>query len=169
MRRPDAGNPPETVVTYCFGVLIEHRPPEDPELATLVLAQQRELREVDGGLDGQVTVVRDGASYLVGVVQGRAVACGAWQPLEPGVAEIKRMYVRPAYRGRGIARQLVVALEEEALAADRPVIRLETGTYLPAAIALYRSAGYLPIPTYGEYVGNPFSVCFEKHLAVLVQ
>ena len=92
------------------------------------------------------------------------MACGAWQPLEPGVAELKRMYVRPAYRGRGIARQLVVALEEEAFAAGRPVLRLETGTYLTRAIALYRSAGYRPIPVYGEYVGNPYSVCFEKRL-----
>jgi putative acetyltransferase len=134
------------------GVLIERRPANDPELATLVLAQQRELR--------------DGAAYLVCVTGGRAVACGAWQPLEPGVAELKRMYVRPAYRGRGIARQLVVALEEEALAAGYPVLRLETGTYLAAAVALYRSAGYAPIPVYGEYVGNPFSVCFEKRLQV---
>jgi GNAT superfamily N-acetyltransferase len=103
------------------------------------------------------------------VLSGRVVGCGAWQPLEPGVGEIKRMYVRPSFRGRGIARQLVVALEEEVLAAGRPVVRLETGTYLPSAIALYRSAGYLPIPAYGEYVGNPFSVCFEKRLRVLVQ
>jgi GNAT superfamily N-acetyltransferase len=147
-------------------VLIETRPTTDPELAALVLAQQRELCEADGGLDGQVYAVHDGASYLVCVLDGRAVACGAWQPLGPGVAELKRMYVRPAYRGRGIARQLTVALEEEALAAGCPVVRLETGTYLPAAIALYRSVGYAPIPVYGEYAGNPFSVCFEKRLAV---
>jgi putative acetyltransferase len=162
VRRPDGGNHPETVVAYCFDVLIEHRPTEDPELAALVVAQQREL-------DGQVTLVRDGASYLVGVVDGRAVACGAWQPLEPGVAEISRMYVRPAFRGRGIARQLVVALEEEALAVDRPIVRLAAAADAPAPIALYRSAGYRPIPAYGEHAGNPFSVCFEKHLAVLVQ
>jgi putative acetyltransferase len=72
--------------------------------------------------------------------------------------------VRPAFRGRGIARQLIVALEEEALADDRPVLRLETGTYLPAAIGLYRSVGYVPIPVFGEYAGNPYSVCFEKSL-----
>jgi putative acetyltransferase len=150
-------------------VLIESRPAQDPELAALVIAQQRELREVDGGLDGQVFMPHDDARYLVVVVGGRAVACGAWQALDDGVAEIKRMYVRPAFRGAGIGRQLIVALEEEALAADRPIVRLETGTYLPAAIALYRSLGYLPIPTYGEYVGNPFSVCFEKRLGALVQ
>jgi hypothetical protein len=64
---------------------------------------------------------------------------------------------------------LIVALEEEALAAGRPILRLETGTYLSAALHLYRSAGYQPIPVYGEYVGNPFSVCFEKRLSVLTK
>jgi GNAT superfamily N-acetyltransferase len=150
-------------------VLIESRPAHDAELAALVMAQQRELREIDGGLDGQVFMPHDDARYLVVVVGGRVVACGGWQALGDGVAEIKRMYVRPAFRGGGIGRQLIVALEEEALAADRPIVRLETGTYLPAAIALYRSSGYRPIPTYGEYAGNPFSVCFEKRLAALVQ
>jgi putative acetyltransferase len=148
-------------------VLIESRSSSDAELAALLIAQQRELSEADGGLDGAVYVPHDDAAYLVVVVAGRAVACGAWQALEPGVAELKRMYVRPAFRGRGIARQLIVALEEEALAAGRPVLRLETGTYLPAAIGLYRSAGYSPIPVFGEYVGNPFSVCFEKSLVAV--
>jgi putative acetyltransferase len=147
-------------------MLIESRPVTDPELAALLIAQQRELAEAGEGEDDEVYALHDDVSYLVVVVDGRVVACGAWQALEPGVAELKRMYVRPAYRGRGIARQLIVALEEEALAADRPVLRLETGTYLPAAIGLYRSAGYVPIPVYGEYAGNPYSVCFEKSLAV---
>jgi putative acetyltransferase len=134
-------------------VLIESRPVTDPELATLLIAQQQEISVGD-------------IAYLVVVVQGRVVACGGWQALEPGVAEIKRMYVRPAFRGRGIARQLMVALEEEALAADRPVLRLETGTCPPAAVALFRSAGYAQIPAYGEYAGNPFSMCFEKSLVL---
>ena len=150
-------------------MLIESRTAHDPELAALVVAQQRELREIDGGLDGQVFMPHDDVRYLVVAIGGRVVACGGWQALGDGVAELKRMYVRPAFRGQGIGRQLIVALEEEALAADRPTVRLETGTYLPAAIALYRSSGYLPIDTYGEYVGNPFSVCFEKRLGALVK
>jgi putative acetyltransferase len=97
------------------------------------------------------------------------VGCGAWQALPDGVVEVKRMYVRPAFRGRGIARQLILAIEEEALAAGRPVIRLHTGDYLPAAIALYQSSGYQQIPGYGPYAGDQFSVCFEKRLAALVQ
>jgi putative acetyltransferase len=152
---------------YGAPVLIESRPATDAELTSLVVAQQRELRQADGGLDGQVTVVHDTASYLVVVVDGRAVACGAVQSLDADTGEIKRMYVRPAYRGRGIARQLLTALEELGSAAGHRELRLETGTYLPAAISLYRSAGYLPIPVYGEYVGNPYSVCFAKHLAAV--
>jgi putative acetyltransferase len=149
-------------------VLIESRPSLDPELAALIAAEQHEIRELDGGANTSVFVPGDDAAYLVAAVDGRAVACGAWQGMEPGAAELKRMYVRPAFRGRGIARQLIVAIEEEALAAGRPVIRLETGDYLPAAIALYQSSGYRQIPAYGEYVGNPYSVCFEKRLGALV-
>ncbi|MEN3612811.1 GNAT family N-acetyltransferase [Plantactinospora sp. ZYX-F-223] len=145
-------------------MLIESRASSDPELAALVVAQQRELREADGGLDGQVFMPHDDARYLVGVVAGRAVACGAIQPLDRDTAEVKRMYVRPAQRGQGFARQLLGALEELALRAGHTVLRLETGSYLPGAIQLYLSSGYVEIPVYGEYVDNPYSVCFEKRL-----
>jgi putative acetyltransferase len=127
------------------------------------------MRDIDRGMNRAVFVPRDDVAYLVAVLNGRAVACGAWQAMGHEVAELKRMYVRPAFRGRGIARQLIVAIEEEAFAAGRPVIRLETGAYLPAAIALYQSSGYREIPAYGSYVGNPFRLCFEKRLVALVQ
>ncbi|BCJ63822.1 GNAT family N-acetyltransferase [Polymorphospora rubra] len=147
-------------------MLIQRRPPTDPELAALVATQQRELREADGGLDGQVFMPHDDARYLAGVVDGRTVACGAVQALDAQAAEIKRMYVRPAYRRRGLARQLLTALEELAYESGHTTVRLETGVYLPSAIALYLSAGYEKIPVYGEYVDNPYSVCFEKRLPV---
>ena len=147
-------------------MLIESRPTTDPEIAALVTAQQRELREADGGLDGQATVTHDDIRYLVVVDGGRAVACGGIQALDRDTGELKRMYVRPAYRGRGIARQLLAALEELAFQQGHSVVCLETGTYLPAAIGLYTSAGYRPIPVYGEYVDNPYSVCFAKRFPV---
>ncbi|MFC8618946.1 GNAT family N-acetyltransferase [Micromonospora purpureochromogenes] len=147
-------------------MLIESRPSTDPEIDALVVAQQRELREADGGLDGQVTVTHDDIRYLAVVVDGRAVACGGIQSLDAATGEVKRMYVRPAYRGRGIARQLLTALEELAFQRGHSVVCLETGVYLPAAIALYTSCGYEPIPAYGEYVDNPYSVCFAKRLPV---
>jgi putative acetyltransferase len=147
-------------------VQIQAREALDPEVAALVTAQQRELAESG---DPMVYPAHDRVHYLVALIGGPAVACGAWQHLEDDVAELKRMYVRPSYRGRGIARALVVALEEEVMAAGYTTVRLETGTYLTGAIGLYRSAGYRPIPVYGEYVGNPLSVCFEKRLPALVQ
>ncbi|MDG4841084.1 GNAT family N-acetyltransferase [Micromonospora sp. WMMD967] len=147
-------------------MLIEARPATDPEIAALVVAQQRELREADGGLDGQVFMPHDDVRYLAVVVNGRAVACGGLQALDAETGEVKRMYVRPAYRGRGIARQLLAALEECAFRQGHSVVCLETGTYLPAAIGLYTSCGYDPIPVYGEYVDNPYSVCFAKRLPV---
>lgn len=133
-------------------MLIESRPSLDPELAALVAAQQHEVRAPGG-----VPASDDDAAYLVAAIGGRVVGCAGWRPLaEAGVAELCRMYVRPAFRGRGVARQLIVAIEEEALAAGRPVIRVVTD--LPAAIALCQSSGYAAT-----------GVCFEKRLGALVQ
>ncbi|RKR87753.1 acetyltransferase (GNAT) family protein [Micromonospora pisi] len=149
-------------------MLIESRPCSDPELVALVSAQQRELREANRPLAsvGASFPTRDDVSYLVGVVSGRAVACGAIRSIDRTTAEIARMYVRPAYRRRGIGRQLLDALEELAYQAGHSVLRLETGTYPPSAIALYRSSGYTEIPVYGEHVGNPQSACFGKRILI---
>ncbi|WP_229076491.1 GNAT family N-acetyltransferase [Actinoplanes sp. DH11] len=146
-------------------MLIENRPALDPELAALITAQQRELAEAGIGGGDRIFEPHDDVAYLVGVVNGRAVACGGWQATGAGAAEITRMYVRPAHRGRGLARQMIVAIEEEALAAGRLVIRLETGAQLAAVIALYRSSGYARVPS----AGDPRTVCFEKTLPALVQ
>lgn len=146
-------------------MLIEVRPPTDPALAGLLAAQQREIVERESGAGvahPPVYPVHDGCRYVVAVSGGRAVGCGGVQALDADTAELKRMYVHPDFRGRGIARRLVAALEELARAAGHSVLRLETGDYLPAAIGLYTSLGYRPIPVFGEYVGNPHSVCFEK-------
>jgi putative acetyltransferase len=148
-------------------VLIEPRPATDPEIIALITAQQleiaeREIAEVGSRVSNYP--LHGGIRYLGAVIDTRLVGCGAVQPLDPQTAEIKRMYVRPAYRGRGIARQVLAALEELAWSDGRTVLRLETGDFMPEAVKLYTSSGYLPIPTYGEYAGNPNSVCFEKRI-----
>jgi putative acetyltransferase len=161
------GNLPEKKVDYRRSVLIEPRPATDPEIIALITAQQQEIavREV-AELGSRVSnyPLHDGIRYLGAVVDRRLVGCGAIQPLDGQTAEIKRMYVRPAYRGRGIARQVLAALEELAWSDGHTALRLETGDFMPEAVKLYTSSGYRPIPTYGEYAGNPNSVCFEKHL-----
>jgi putative acetyltransferase len=86
-------------------VLIQAREALDPEVVALVTAQQRELAE--SGVFPEPGDVH----YLVAVVGGRAVGCAAWQPTEDGVVEIKRLYVRPSFRGQDIAAALTLALE----------------------------------------------------------
>lgn len=102
--------------------------------------------------------------FIVARVEDRAVGCGSARRLGPGVAEIKRMYVRPGYRGRGLARRILEALEAELRDQGITVIRLETGSRQPEALGLYCSAGYEEIAAFGEYVGDPLSRCFEKRL-----
>ncbi|HKX71843.1 MAG TPA: GNAT family N-acetyltransferase, partial [Acidimicrobiales bacterium] len=78
--------------------------------------------------------------------------------------EIKRMYTAPAARRRGVSRALLARLETEAVRLGYRRLQLETGDRQPEAIALYESAGYGHIPTYGQYAGDELSVCFAKDL-----
>ena len=93
-------------------------------------------------------------------------AMGGWRRHAPLAewddAEIKRMYVRPAYQGRGLARLILAELERTALVAGITRLILETGLAQPEAIALYRSAGYADIPAFGYYADEPDSVHLGK-------
>jgi len=144
-------------------VQIEALSPRHSVIVQLTAEQQQELAAIEG--DEHVSYpLHEGIEYLAGFLDGRPVACGAIQPLGSMVGEIKRMYVRPAYRGNGYGRLILAALEELALQRGLHTLRLETGRRYGPALGLYRAAGYRPIPLYGEYVGNPISVCFEKSL-----
>jgi GNAT superfamily N-acetyltransferase len=92
------------------------------------------------------------------------VGCGALKEYAPDAMEVKRMFVLPAYRGRGIAS--VVLKELEAWAGELNYARcvLETGKRQPEAIALYTKNAYRVIPNYGQYEQVENSVCFEKKL-----
>ncbi|WP_253779474.1 GNAT family N-acetyltransferase [Goodfellowiella coeruleoviolacea] len=111
--------------------------------------------------------------FLVGYLDGEPVACGGWRvPSEdtehvlPGDAEMKRMYVVPAARGRGLARRVLAELERTAAEAGHRRMILETGTKQPEAIALYTSAGYQPTTKFGVYRDDENSVCLAKPLVV---
>lgn len=103
--------------------------------------------------------------FVVARLGPQPVGCGALRRIESTVGEIKRMYIVPAFRGRGFSRQILTFLEEKARMQGYSTLRLETGAKQPEAIDLYRSAGYILIPCYGEYIGNPQSNCFEKQLS----
>jgi putative acetyltransferase len=142
-------------------VKIEARDPADPDLYRLIRAQQDEIAAMEGETHVAFPIFHD-ISFLIGLVDGRGVACGALQRLQPGVGEIKRMYVSPEERGRGRARALLAALEALARQEGLHTVRLETGRFMPAALGLYSSSGYREIPVYGHYIGHAASICFEK-------
>ncbi len=99
------------------------------------------------------------------------VATGGWRCQDTngegnldGDAELKRMYVIDAMRGRGLARRMLAVLEEDARTAGRARMVLETGTEQPEAIALYTSSGYEPCTKFGYYRHFEESRCFAKRL-----
>ncbi|RRQ79881.1 GNAT family N-acetyltransferase [Streptomyces griseofuscus] len=110
--------------------------------------------------------------YLIAYDESdRPVATGGWRSQErndegysDGDAELKRMYVVEEVRGRGLARRMLAALEEDARAAGRLRMVLETGTKQPEAIALYVSSGYTRCPKFGFYRFHEESRCFAKDL-----
>ena len=102
--------------------------------------------------------------FLVAWLDNQPAGCGGVAELDDGAVEIKRMFVRRAFRGRGIARTLLGALEQQARDLGYTRICLETGDRQPEANSLYESAGYARIPNYGEYIGDPHSMCYAKQI-----
>lgn len=104
--------------------------------------------------------------FLVGYLDAQPVACGGWRARGDGTAELKRMYVAPAARGRGAARAILAELERTARQTGHNRIVLETGLRQPEAIALYTSAGYTPVPRFGYYKDASESVHLGKSFAI---
>ncbi len=112
--------------------------------------------------------VREGHGvFLIARRNGRPVGCGALRRISEGTGEVKRMYVVPEERGRRVGRAILDALESHAPALGIKRLVLETGTRQQAAIALYRNAGFVHIPPFGEYIASAStSVCMAKELGI---
>jgi len=103
-----------------------------------------------------------GGEFLVAQISGEPVGCGALRPFAPGIGEIKRMWVAPHVRGRGVARKLLAALERAARERRLHTVRLDTHSSLAEALRLYRTSGYYDIPRFND---NPYAHhWFEKAL-----
>jgi GNAT superfamily N-acetyltransferase len=162
------------------GWRIEPLPITHPDAALLVEEVQEEYVRRYGGrdetpIDPTYFEAPQGA-FFVGYLDGRPVATGAWRRrsdvLVDGsvlTAEVKRMYVAPPARGLGLARAMLTHLERTARDAGAEVMVLETGMRQPEAIALYESAGYLPIAGFGHYRDSPLSRCMARSLLLPVQ
>jgi len=142
-----------------------------PEAARLIAALNAELSAAfpepganHFSLSETQVALGDGA-FLIAYADDAGVGCGAVRQIDETTAELKRMYVDPSVRGRGIGRALVEALESEARLLGVTRVVLETGTRLAPAIRLYEGMGYARIPLFGEYLSSPdTSVCFGRSL-----
>ena len=90
--------------------------------------------------------------------------CGGVQLFGTEYGELKRMYVRPQFRGMGLAKSMLTHLADHARDRGVGLLRLETGIHQHAAIGLYTREGFRPIPPFGEYNDDPLSRCYEKRI-----
>ena len=145
--------------------------PDQPAILELIYALNAELdlRYPEEGANhfrlDLAEVAPGRGAFLVAYVEGIPVGCGATRLNDPHTAEIKRMYVLPAWRGRGIAGVVLAALEEHAKALGARELVLETGARQPESLAVYRRSGFREIERFGDYVDSPLSLCMGKTLA----
>ncbi|MFJ8738551.1 GNAT family N-acetyltransferase [Embleya sp. NPDC127516] len=151
---------------------------DHPDVRKLVADVQQEYVERYGDPDETAVDPADfrppEGLFCVAYENDVPVASGGWRArgaagdddpnMREGDAELKRMYVVPHARGRGLSRAMLAHLEETARAAGRVRLVLETGDKQHEAIALYRSSGYEPIPGFGFYKDYDNSMCFAKAL-----
>ena len=154
-------------------VRIEVRTYDHPDAVALIADVQQEYvvryGEVDMTPVDPAEFAPPRGLFLVAYVDDEAAACGGWRAHGTGPAadtELKRMFVRPSFRGRGLARAVLAELERTAAAAGYTRVILETGQRQPEAIALYTSAGYTPVPAFGYYAEAPEAVHLGKSLEV---
>jgi GNAT superfamily N-acetyltransferase len=139
---------------------------DGPSAGLLIDAVQAEYVERYGGPDETPVDPSEFAPplglFVVGYLDGAAVAMGGLRRHGDGDVEVKRMYVAPQARRRGLSRAVLSHLEDRAWALGANRIVLETGQRQPEAISLYQSAGYLPIAGFGHYADAPLSLSFAK-------
>ncbi|GEM84168.1 GNAT family N-acetyltransferase [Meiothermus hypogaeus] len=107
-------------------------------------------------------LIERGVAFFVAYLDEQAVGCGGVQIVGSEYAELKRMYVRPGFRGRGVGKQLLAHLEAYAAGQGIRVLRLETGVHQKEAISLYQGFGFRRVPPFGPYLEDPLSLCLEK-------
>jgi putative acetyltransferase len=155
-------------------ITIELAPSATDEVRALIGELDRELAgeysaEQRHGLTLEA-IFQPHVRFFLARLNGAAVGCGG-VALFAGFAEVKRMYVRDAARGRGVGQALLARIETEARQAGFTLLRLETGDRQPAAIRLYTRAGFQPCAAFGIYATMApqaivTSVFMEKQLKV---
>ena len=109
-------------------------------------------------------LIADSVAFFVIRDDSAAVGCGGIKLFGTEYGEIKRMWVRPPYRGSGFGKLMLDHLADYAKSHGVGVLRLETGIHQHAAIRLYEQVGFRRIPPFGPYTDDPVSRCYEKRV-----
>jgi GNAT superfamily N-acetyltransferase len=151
-----------------MAAVITPEDPASPDAAALIAELDAHLeplypRESRHGFSVQ-KLIADSVAFFVIRDAGVPAGCGGIKLFGTEYGEIKRMYVRPRFRGLGLARLLLDYLTDYARTHGIGVLRLETGIHQQAAIRLYELVGFRRIPPFGEYRDDPVSRCYEKRI-----
>lgn len=109
-------------------------------------------------------LIREGVAFFVIRYDGAPAGCGGIKLFGKEFGELKRMFVRPSFRGLGLAKAMIEQLEDHAQQHHALIVRLETGIYQTEAIGLYERCGYTRIGPFGDYKEDPLSLFYEKRL-----
>jgi putative acetyltransferase len=143
--------------------------PDSPDARALI----EELEDVLGALYAPESrhglsvdkLLREGVAFFVTRQAGEPAGCGGVQLFGGDYGEVKRMYVRPRFRGQGLARLMLDTLAAYTRQHGLPRLRLETGIHQVEAIRLYERYGFQRIPPFGPYFDDPVSRCYELRLS----
>ena len=137
----------------------------DSDFQKLVKLLDRDLAVTDGdehAFYDQFNKIDSINQVVLLYQEGEVVSCGALKAFSPDTMEIKRMFTRAEFRGKGYAGMVLKELEKWAKEQEYNRCILETGVRQPDAIALYKKQGYELIENYGQYAGVENSLCFSK-------
>lgn len=142
--------------------------PDTPDAIALITELEAVLdplypKESRHGLSVQ-RLITEGVPFFVLRSDGTAAGCGGVKLFGTTYGEIKRMYMRPQFRGRGYAKLILNYLSDYVLAQGVSLLRLETGIHQHEAIGLYERMGFYRISPFGDYKDDPLSIFFEKPL-----
>ena len=142
--------------------------PSSPDASALIAELDEHLeplyaRESRHGFSVQ-KLIADGVAFFVIRDDGIPAGCGGIKLFGSAYGEIKRMYVRPHFRGRRFGKLMLDHLAEHARSHGIDVLRLETGIHQHAAIRLYEQEGFRRVPPFGDYRDDPVSLCYEKRI-----
>lgn len=141
----------------------------NPGFQSLVVLLDKDLAIRDGddhAFYDQFNKITHIKNAIVCYSNDKPVACGAFKQYADDTVEIKRMFVLPEYRGKGLGAQVLQQLETWAQELAYRVCILETGKKQPEAIALYKKCGYTITENYGQYEGVENSVCMKKQISL---